>query len=63
MDGLQDNQSTWVKVTNNHLVEATSKEVGPTTWVCFTRHPQGNGRDEESISFPPRDYVAPQWID
>jgi hypothetical protein len=41
MDGLQDNQSTWVKVITYHLVEATSKEVGPTTWVCFTRNPQG----------------------
>jgi hypothetical protein len=29
MDGLQDNQSTRVKVITNHLVEATSKEVGP----------------------------------
>jgi hypothetical protein len=41
MDGLQDNQSTWVKVTTHHLIGATSKEVGPTTWVCSTRHPQG----------------------
>jgi hypothetical protein len=35
MDGHQDNQLTWVKVTNNCLVEATSKEVGPTTWGLF----------------------------
>jgi hypothetical protein len=42
MDGLQDNQSTSVKVITYHLVEATSKEVGPTTWVCYTKSPQRN---------------------
>jgi hypothetical protein len=42
MDGLQDNQSTRVKVITNHLVDATSKEVGPTTCVCYTKIPQRN---------------------
>jgi hypothetical protein len=40
MDGLQDNESTRVKVIIDHLVEATSKEVGPTNWVCYTKSPQ-----------------------
>jgi hypothetical protein len=63
MDGLQANQLTWVKAITNHLVEATSKEVGPKTWVCFTEHPQRKERDKDNVFFPPRDYVASQWID
>jgi hypothetical protein len=40
MDGLQHNQSTRVKVIVDHLIEATSKKLGPTTRVCFTKNPQ-----------------------
>jgi hypothetical protein len=39
-DGLQDNQSTWVEEIIDHLVEATPKGVGPTTWVYYPWIPQ-----------------------
>jgi hypothetical protein len=51
MGGLQDNQSTRVKVITYHLVEATSKEVGPTTWVCFTKNPQRKKEMKSLFSF------------
>jgi hypothetical protein len=39
-DGLQDNQSTWVEEIIDHLVGATPKGVGPTTWVYYPWIPQ-----------------------
>jgi hypothetical protein len=33
-------KTTNLKMITYYLVEATSKEVGPTTWVRFTNNPQ-----------------------